>query len=327
MLAKPSRIRCVYALAGAFALALGAGQALADPVAISTLPPGAINNVQASVIAKVIQEKSDLQMRVATFNAPSAILGSVQNRQAEFAFTSNDEAGVAFRGQDEYKGHAMKDLRVALTVFPFAVGVMVQKDSPIKKVADLKGKKFATGWQGFKQGIPLTDGVLATAGLSLKDVDPVPATNLLRAADDFKAGKTVGAMFAIGAPKVAEIDAAIGGVRFLSLDNSPEALARMQKVRPEYHIALRQPSPVLPGVIGPTYLMEYYIVVMTGAQVPDDVVYKAVKTLAANKAELIKGHPSYNAFDPANMAVPHPGMTYHPGAIKFYKEAGVWKGN
>jgi TRAP transporter TAXI family solute receptor len=221
----------------------------------------------------------------------------------------------------------MKDLRVALTVFPFAVGVMVQKDSPIKKVADLKGKKFATGWQGFKQGIPLTDGVLATAGLSLKDVDPVPATNLLRAADDFKAGKTVGAMFAIGAPKVAEIDAAIGGVRFLSLDNSPEALARMQKVRPEYHIALRQPSPVLPGVIGPTYLMEYYIVVMTGAQVPDDVVYKAVKTLAANKAELIKGHPSYNAFDPANMAVPHPGMTYHPGAIKFYKEAGVWKGN
>jgi uncharacterized protein len=326
MLAKLSRNAFACAMAGVFALALGAGRAAADPVAISTLPPGAINNVQASVIAKVIQENSDLQMRVATFNAPSAILGAVQSKQAEFAFTSIDEAGVAFRGQDEYKGHAMKDLRVAFTVFPFAVGIMVQKDSNIKTVADLKGKKFATGWQGFRQGIPLSDGMLATAGLSLKDMNPVPATNLLRAADDFKAGKSDGAIFAIGAPKVAEIDAAIG-IRFLSLDDSPAALARMQKVRPEYHMSVRQPSPVLPGVIGPTNLMEYYIVVMTGVHVPDDVVYKAVKTLYGNKPELVKGHPSYNAFAPAGMAVQHKGMTYHPGAIKFFKEVGIWKGN
>jgi TRAP transporter TAXI family solute receptor len=327
MSTKPFKNTLVCALAGVIALALGAGPAAADPVAISTLPPGAINNVQASVIAKVIQEHSDLQMRVATFNAPAAILGSVQNKQAEFAFTSDDEAGVAIRGADEYKGHPMKDLRVALTVFPFAVGLMVQKDSNIKTMADMKGKKFATGWQGFRQGIALSDALLATAGLSLKDVDPVPATNLLRAADDFKAGKTVGAMFAIGAPKVAEIDSSIGGVRFLSLDNSPASLARMQAVRPEYHITLRQPAPTLPGVIGPTYLMEYYIVVMTGAHVPDDVVYKAVKTLSANKDDLVKGHPSYNAFAAAAMAVPHKGMSYHPGAIKFYKEAGVWKDN
>lgn len=313
--------------AGAMALALGAGQAAADTVSISTLPPGAINNVQASVIAKVIQENSDLQMRVATFNSPSAILGSVQNKQAEFAFTSNDEAGVAVRGKDEYTGRAMKNLRVALTVFPFAVGIMVQKDSPIKTVADLKGKKFATGWQGFKQGIPLANAMLATGGISLDDVDPVPATNLLRAADDFKAGRTVGAQFAIGAPKVAEIDSAIGGVRFLSLENTPEALARMQAVRPEYHIVQRQPAPHLPGVIGPTNLMEYYIVVMTGAHVPDEVVYEAVKALSANKAELVKGHPSYNAFTPGGMAVVHQDMPYHPGAVKFYKEAGIWKGN
>ena len=324
MFAKLSKTIFACAVAGAFALA--AGQAAADPVAISTLPPGAINNVQASVLAKVIQEHSDLQMRVATFNAPSAILGSVQTRQAEFAFTSIDEAGVAFRGEDEYKGHAMKDLRIALTVFPFAVGIMVKKDGPIKTVADLKGQKFATGWQGFRQGIPLSDGMLETAGLSLKDVDPVPATNLLRAADDFKAGKTVGAIFAIGAPKVAEIDSAIG-IRFLSLEHGPDALARMQKVRPEYHLTLRQPSPHLPGVIGPTYLMEYYIVVVTGAHVPDDVVYKAVKALYNNKPEMVKGHPSFNAFTQGGMAVPQKGMQYHPGAIKFFKEVGIWKGN
>ncbi len=313
-----------FVAAGALAAAIAAGPAMAAPVTISTLPPGAINNVQAQVIAKVVQEHSDLQMRVATFNSPSSILGSADTGQADFAFTSNDESGAAVTGIATYKGKPMKNLRLALTVFPFAVGIMVKNDSDIKTVADLKGRKLPTGWQGFPQGIALFNALLATAGLSLDDGDPVPATNLIRAADDFKAGKTDATMFAIGAPKVAEIDSAIGGVRFLSLENTPEALKRMQAIRPAYHMAVRNPAPYLPGVIGPTVLMEYYIVVMAGAHVPDDVVYKFVKAIYGNKAELVKGHPSYNAYSDKGIAVTHEGMEYHPGAIKFFKEVGLW---
>jgi TRAP transporter TAXI family solute receptor len=321
-----SRRAVALVTAGIVAVAAWTGLAAAEPLAISTLPPGAINNVQAQVIAKTVQERSDLQMRVITFNAPSAILGAVQNRQAEFTFTSNDEAGAAFRGKDEYAGQPMKDLRIALTVIPFTVGIMVKADSDIKTIKDLKGRKFATGWQGFRQGIPLANAMLATAGLSLDDVDPVPAANLLRAADDFKAGKTVGAQFAIGAPKVAEIHAALGGVRFLPLENTPEALKRMQAIRPEYHINIAQPSPVLPGVVGPTPLMGYYINILTHQAVADDVVYRFVKALHGAKADLAKGHPSFNAFDPPKMAEDQIGMGYHPGAIRFYKEVGIWKG-
>lgn len=318
----------VSALTWAFAatIAMATGSAGAAPVSISTLPPGAINNVQAQVIAKAVQENSGLQMRVATFNSPSSILGSVDARQAEFAFTSNDEAGTAVSGVETYKGRPMTNLRVALTVFPFAVGIMVKKDSDIKTIADLKGRKLPTGWQGFPQGIALMQGLLANGGLTLDDVDPVPATNLLRAADDFKAGKSEGTMFAIGAPKVAEIDSAIGGLRFISMENTPEALARMQAVRPQYHLSVRNPAPHLPGVIGPTVLMEYYIVVMTGANVDDDTVYEFVKALHGAKSDLVKGHPSYNAFNPEKMAVKHTGMAYHPGAIKFFEEAGIWPG-
>lgn len=319
-------MRKAFPLAAAAALVF-AGAAGAQPIAISTLPPGAINNVQATVIAKVVQENSDLQMRVITFNSPSTIIGAVQNRQADFAYTSNDEAGAAFRGTDEYKGQAMKDLRVALTVFPFRVGIMVKDDSDIKRVADLKGRKFPTGWQGFLQGIALSNALLATEGLTLKDVAPVPAANLLRAADDFKAGRTVGTMFAIGAPKVAEIHAAIGGVRFLSLPDTPEALQRMQAVRPEYHMAKVQPAPHFPGVKGPTNLMEYYINVMTNRHTKDETVYKFVKAVYGHKDQLVKGHPSFLAYTDQGMAVRHIGAEYHPGAIKFYKEAGIWKGD
>ena len=322
------RLNFIRAAAAAASLvAFGAGGALAQTVAISTLPPGAINNVQAAAIAKAVQEHSDLQMRLITFNSPAAIIAAAATKQAEFAYTSNEEVSDAFKGVREYQGKAMRDLRVAFTVFPFRVGIIVRNNSDIKTVADLKGKRIGTGWTGFRQGIALWDGLLGNAGLSLKDVSPVPTTDLLRAADDFKAGRSDAFMFAVGGPKVAEAHAAIeGGVRFLNMDPSPKAVESMQKVRDEYHVALQQPAPHLAGVIGPTNLMEYYIVLMTNKDTPDDLVYKVVKTAYANKAALVAGHPSFNAFTQAGMAVPHDRLEYHPGAIKFFKEVGIWKG-
>lgn len=314
------------ALAGAVALGGWSGAAQADAIAMSTLPPGAINNAQAQAIAKVIQQHSDLQPRVISFNSPAAILGAVNAGQAELCLSSSDESTVAFTGTEDYKGRPMTNLRVAFTIMPFAVGLIVRKDSPIKTVADMKGKKFGTGWQGFKQGIPLANGMLATAGLSLKDVDPVPVSNLLRAADDFKAGKTDAFQFAVGGPKVAEINAAVGGVRFLSFDHSPEAAKRMAAIRKEYRPVLVQPRPNLAGLEQPTWLMGYHILILTSAKVPDATVYKVVKAVHGQKTELVKGHPSFNGFTDAGMGTQFSELRYHPGAIKFYKEAGLWKG-
>lgn len=327
LLTSVRRASAAFIAAALGAGTIGAGWAAADPVAVSTLPPGAINHAQAQVIAKVIQENSDLQTRVVSFNSPAAILGAVEAAQADFALSSSDESTVAFTGTEDYDGKAMKNLRVAFTIMPFAVGLIVKKDGPIKTVADLKGKRFGTGWQGFKQGIPLANAMLATANLSLKDVDGVPVSTLLRAADDFKAGKTDAFQFAVGGPKVAEIHAAIGGVRFLSFDHSPEATKRMKAVRKAYRPVLVNPLPHYAGLESPTWLMGYHILILTSAKTKDDVVYKAVKAIHGKKAELAKGHPSFGAFTDAGMAEQFEDLQYHPGAVKFFKEAGIWKGN
>jgi TRAP transporter TAXI family solute receptor len=316
------------ALAGSAMTLAWSITAAAQTVAISTLPPGAINNVQAAAIAKTVQENSDLQMRLVTFNSPAAIIAAVQNKQAEFAYTSNEEAGGAFKGEENYAGKAMADLRVAFTVFPFRVGIIVRNNSDIKTVADMKGKRVGSEWSGFQQGIPLWNGLLANGGLSLKDTTPVPTTDLLRAAEDFKSGKSDAFMFAVGGPKVAEAHASIeGGVRFLNMEDSPKAVDAMSKVRAEYHVAPQQPAPHLAGIIGPTNLMQYYIVVLTHKDAPPALVEKVVKAAYDNKAGLVAGHPSFNAFTQEGMAVPHKRLEYHPAAVKFYKEKGVWKGN
>jgi TRAP-type uncharacterized transport system substrate-binding protein len=157
----------------------------------------------------------------------------------------------------------------------------------------------------------------------LKDVDGVPTANLLRAADDFKAGRLDATLFAIGAPKMAEVDAAVG-IRFLSLDNSDKAKAAMAAIRPEYTVASQTPAPPLNGVIGTTNLMQYAMTVGTSAEADEESVYKVVKALHQNKAELVATHPSFMAMDPAQLALQQPGVTYHPGAIRYYKEVGIW---
>lgn len=221
-------------------------------------------------MAKVVQQNSNLQMRVITFNSPSAIIGAVQNKPAEFTFTSNHEAGAAYRGIDEDKGRPMTDLRIALTVMPFAVGIMVKADSDIKTVADLKSRKFPTGWQGFRQGIPLSNAMLATAGLSLDDMEPVPAANLLRAADDFKAGRT--ARVPHGDPDTGAVP---GGGR--GADNADGVLH--QRLGQGQRLGRHR--------------------------------YELVKSLHPNKAQLVKGHPSFNAFTADGMAVRHLGIGHH----------------
>ncbi len=308
----------------AVAVAFGwTSAASAQTMGISTLPPGSINNVQTQAIAGVVQNETGIQMRVVTFNSPSANMGAVQEGQAEFSFMSNDEVGAAIRGTQEYEGQELPDLRLVSTVFPFKVGVVVRADSDIHSVEDLAGKRFPIGWQGFPQGIPLSEALLATGGLTLDDTDGVMTTNLLRAADDLGAGRLDATLFAIGAPKMAELDASIG-IRFLDLDDSEEARQAMAAVRPEYQIARQAPLPHLNGVREEMDLMQYAMTVIANKNVDEEAVYQVAKAIHENKEALVAAHPSFNAMNPDNLAVCQPDVDYHPGAIRYYREVGIW---
>lgn len=316
--------RMTFLFAAVAASVLG-WQAHAQTVSISTLPPGSVNNVQTQAIAKVVQEKTGMQMRVVGFNSPQASMTAVEVGEAAFSFMSNDEVGVAIRGKDEHEGQPLENLRLVTTVFPFKVGIVVKADSGINTVADLKGKRFPVGWEGFPQGIALSRAMLATAGLDFDDVQGVPTTNLLRAADDLKAGILDATIFAIGAPKMAELDAAIG-IRFLDLDNTAEAMAAMAAIRPEYHIASQIALPHLNGVADGSDLMQYAMTVVTHADQDEEMIYQVAKVLHEGKADLAAAHPSFNAMNPDNLAVQQPDVQYHPGAVRYYKEVGIWKG-
>jgi len=61
---------------------------------------------------------------------------------------------------------------------------------------------------------------------------------------------------------------------------------------------------------------------VTNKDTPDSMVYAMTKAIATNQAELGK---SFGAFKRANvqMMAPKNTVPHHPGALKYYKEAGI----
>ena len=306
-------------------LALAPLVASAKTIAIATLQIGAINNLQAQIIAKVVQGHTDLQVRVIPMGGTSATLASINAKAAEF---STGDVSNMRQGVEGGHGFSRKlpSLRVVLTYNMLLIGLLVRNDSGMKMVADLKGKRFPTGWPEFPNALPLAEALFATAGYSFKDLKSVPASGLIPAANDFKAGKSDGTLFAIVAPKVRELHAAIsGGIRVLSMEKTPATLAALKGVRQDYRIITVRPGPPFPGVREPTNVLATPSVVTAGAHVSDEGVYLLVKSMAENKGELVKGHPSFRPFNPKRgMALKYPGLEHHPGAIKYFKEKGIW---
>lgn len=311
-------------LALLFAGALAAPGAFAQTVGIGATSTAYTAQASAA-IAKLVSQTAGIQMRVQTHGGSSAYVPKVNNGQLEFGLANELETFYAVTGTGIYKGRPNPNLRVATILTPFASGVYVRKDSDIKTLKDLKGKRVPAGWASQKIIGVLMDGTLANAGLSYDDVEKVPVPNVVKGADDFAAGNLDMFFFALGAGKVKEVDAKVGGIRAVPLDPSPEAVARMKKHVPPAYAHLYKPSPVNTGVLEPTYIMSYDYLMLTNTKVPDEVVYKVVKAMHDNQADLAASFPALKSFSPDHMAKAfESGVKFHPGAIRLFKETGQW---
>ena len=85
-----------------------------------------------------------------------------------------------------------------------------------------------------------------------------------------------------------------------------------------------KPSKRNVGVSSPVHVMTYWHTLAAGKHVSNDVVYKVAKTMHDQRAALVKAFPGWGGFKADKMAINFKGLTYHPGAIKFYTEMGVW---
>jgi uncharacterized protein len=301
-----------------------AGAAQAQVLGFGSAPQGSIGYNMSAAIAKVMSEAAGVQCRVQPYSGSSAVLPLVNSGELDLAVCNVLEIQEAANGEGPYQGRKQANLRVLGVIFPLLSSMFVRKDSPIKSLADLKGKRIPAGFSAQVTLDRIIDAVMANGGVERKDVVPVLVPNVVRGADDFIDGKTDAGFFAIGAAKVLEVHKTVGGIRYLPLSDDPKAVAATQKHLSYGYVVEVQPSPAYAGIEVPTKLLAYDYLIAVGAHVKDDLAYKVAKAVNENKSKLIESLGAFRGFEPSlmNRKMPAP---FHPGSMKFYTEKGIAK--
>jgi uncharacterized protein len=305
-------------LLGFAAIGFALSGAAAQTYGFATLPPGTLNHTTASAVAKVLKEKGGLNVLVQPTAGDNVIIPMVSRGEAEIGIANAPELHNAFEGKTGIG--KQPDLRIIATAHPLRSAFWVRKDSPLKSIADLKGKRVVMGYSAMRVLDELSRAMLATGGLTENDIKPVLVPNVIRGADDFVSGAADTYFFAFGAPKVREVEATVGGTRVLEIDESKMAAATA--ISPWGYLTNAAPGPVFVGVEKPMKVYTFDNVLFTSAKTADDFVYKFLDTLEKNKADLVSVQPVLREFS-AEAGYKKYAVPYHPGALKYFKEKNL----
>ncbi|MGQ0544807.1 MAG: TAXI family TRAP transporter solute-binding subunit, partial [Betaproteobacteria bacterium] len=220
----------------AAALLAGASGASAQQVSIGTSNPGSIYHSSGSVIAKLLNEKAGVRATIQPFASPNVYIPALNAGEMQLGLANIAEITWALQGKEHFEGRPHKELRAVAIMYPLRSAIFVRKDSPIKSLADLKGRPALDGFSSQKIILPLLDAMYAAVGMKRGDMRPVQVPNVVIGADVFASGKAEMFFVAIGSAKVREADASVGGVRMLPLPNTPQAAAAIREHFPPAYL-------------------------------------------------------------------------------------------
>jgi TRAP transporter TAXI family solute receptor len=279
-------------------------------------------NAIGTGIATVISRHTPMTVRVQAFAGPPAWLPSMDTGETDMGVLTSADAVTSYKGIILYK-RPFKNTRLLVVGGSLQLSFYLPKDSPIETVADLKKKRIPTDYPGTPIVKLSSTAALATAGLSYDDIIKVPVSDLAAGAQAFLEGRTDAGWHSVGSPAVEEANARKGGVKWISVISTPEGAKKMGEVYPgSYPSVLKAGSAT--GVIKDTVFLTNDIYLVASKSLSDEAAYEVVKTLWEYNQELGAAYPALKAWRRDRMVSEHAFIPYHPGAVKFFKEKGVW---
>ena len=322
------RKMAIGALAGAFAL--GATLAAAEAQQFFRIGTGGTSGTYypiGGLIANAISGAGDkgvegLVSTAVSSNGSVANINAIKAGTMESGFSQSDVAYWAYTGTALYKDQGkVEDLRLLATLYPETIHLVAAKDSGIKSVADLKGKRVSLDEPGSGT---IVDArlVLSAFGITEKDIEPEylkpgPASERLRDGG-------LDAYFFVGGYPTGAISelATSTGISLVPI-SGPE----VDKLLKDYSFFSKDavPEGTYDGV-GKTDTIAVAAQWVTSAKQPDDLIYNITKTLwdDATRKVLDAGHAKGKLIT-LDTATDSLGIPLHPGAEKFYKEKGLLK--
>lgn len=260
----------------------------------------------------------DVKTSVQATKASAENLNLLQAGRGEVAFTLGDTYSAAYTGNEDAGFKTPLDkLRTIAAIYPNYIHFLASADSGIASLADLKGKRVSVGAP--KSGTEFNSrSILKAAGLGYEDLGKVEYLGYSESVELIKNRQLDATLLSSGLGVAAVRDLATA-IKMVVIPVPADVVAKIGD--PSYS----------PGVIPantyngqtadvPTVAVQNYLV--THAGVPTETVYKMTKAMFENLDAMVAAHAAAKAIDKATAGKGAP-VPLHPGAEKYYKEAGL----
>ncbi len=290
-------------------------------LSIGTAPPGGAFFPVGSAIAQAVSNnRGELPWHISA----EATKGTQENirrlnsGELDFAMANAAISYFAVRGEGGWE--KQYSIRTVMTLAPNIALFITPKSSGVKKIADLKGKRVTVGvaGAGFEFFVRL---ILQAHGVTYDDFKPL--YNTQAGAVDMLADGSAAAAFLGGAVPTASIVQASASQDIHFIPFVESAKQSLYEAYPFFFPATipagtyRGQAEAFPGMnVGSMHFI-------TSADKDENTVYQFTKILYENRAEVVKQHPAGKAINPKNV-IKDTGTPFHPGAIRYYKEIGIW---
>ena len=308
------------------AAALVAGAALAQAPAFFRIGTGGTAGTYypvAGMIANAVSEPPALVMTAVASNGSVANVNSIVSGATESGFSQADVAFWAYSGTGIWDGKPkVEELRAIANLYPESVHVVARK-GVAKSISDLKGKKVSLDEPG-SGTLVNARAILGAFGITDKDISP-EFLKPNQAAEKLKDGSVDAFFFTGGTPAAAisELASTGAGIEILPIDG--DGAAKLKASFP-FFADDAIPAETYKG-IGAVKTVSVGAHWYTSAKIPEEVVYRVTKGLWSDKtrAVLDAGHAKGKVIRKETALSGLGGVPLHPGAARFYKEAGLLK--
>lgn len=261
---------------------------------------------------------------VATALASSGSVGNInaiEAGQIEAGFTQSDVAYWAQTGTGLWEGQpAVEKLRLIANLYPESIHLVARADAGIESVADLRGKRVSLDEP---DSGTLVDARIILEGYGLSESD-VRAEFLRpdQAAARMREGQMDAFFFVGGYPAgaIAEL-ASQHDIKLIPIDG--EAADKLRETY-SFFASNSFPAGTYSGQDKTVATLSVGAQLVTSADQPEELIYAITKALYSDSARRLfaAGHVKGGSITLEN-ATKGAGIPLHPGAEKFYREAGM----
>jgi TRAP transporter TAXI family solute receptor len=293
-----------------------AGAAQAQQVKLMTGPQGGSWYPLGGAIAN-IGDKAGIKVQVLP-GAGIANVKAVEGGKADIGFGNSISTVDGVAGRAPFDTPAKNVCNVA-TLYPQYFQVVANADSGINSLADLKGKAAAFQPKGNTAEF-ISNQALEVYGLKPSDLSRVSYVSYTDAVSLMKDNNAQ--VFTLGTTVPASAIMDLASARDVKLvPIGDDKFQAMRKLNPGY-TKLIIPAGSYPKQTADVQTIGYATHVIARCDLDAEVVYKLLKGMVANKADLTAIAKAMGETTPKMMAEDI-GVPLHKGAMKFYKEAGV----